>query len=186
MKKFTKIFTCAVIVLLVTVTAAALYQKEWFIALLLAALAFDWWIIRKDEKVIERLRRMSIEQCKELGEVYPKIGVLTSEKEGLMEMLTDANKETQHLLTEKDNLIKKIAEADRDNARLRKDLKEAEKREAIFHKTIEDMRKENYSMSETIGALTAQLEALTSQNTTLKMKLSRKPHKKPTPQQRTM
>lgn len=186
MKKFTKIFTCAVIVLLVTVTAAALYQKEWIIALLLAALAFDWWIIRKDEKVIERLRRMSIEQCEELSEVYPKMGLLTSENEGLKEMLTDANKESHRLATEKDRLVKELAEADRQNALLRKDIKEAEKREIIFHKTIEDQRKENYSMSETIGALTAQLEALTSQNTTLKMKLSRKPHKKHQQQQPTL
>lgn len=59
-----------------------------------------------------------------------------------------------------------------------KDLKDAEKREAIFHKTIEDQRKENYSMSETIGALQAQLTSTQSYCTTLKMKLSRKPRPK--------
>lgn len=59
-----------------------------------------------------------------------------------------------------------------------RDLEEAEAREALFHKTIEDQRKENYSMSETIGALQAQLNSAQSHITTLKMKLSRKPRPK--------
>lgn len=60
----------------------------------------------------------------------------------------------------------------------KRDIKEAEAREAIFHKTIEDQRKENYSLSETIGALQAQLASTLAYNTTLKAKLSRKPRPK--------
>lgn len=60
----------------------------------------------------------------------------------------------------------------------KREAEEANKREAIFHKTIEDQRKENYSLSETIGALQAQLTSSQAYVTTLKMKLSRKPRPK--------
>ena len=60
----------------------------------------------------------------------------------------------------------------------KRDAEEAKKREDLFHKTIEAQRKENYSMSETIGALQAQLNSAQSHITTLKMKLSRKPRPK--------
>lgn len=156
MKTVNKILTYVVSVMLVILIAMSLMRGEWLDAILLSALLMAEWIIGKQSELIEKVRK--------IGE---ELGV----------QVIDLTTKNGNLEKEKTELIGKLADADRENHCLRKDLAEAKKREAIAHKTIEDQRKENYDLAQTITALENQLAALDAHNKTLRYKLSRKPNK---------
>lgn len=164
MKTANKILTYVVSVMLVIVIAMNLMRGEWLDALLLSALLMAEWIINKQSELIEKVRK--------IGE---ELGV----------QVTDLTTKNGSLERDKTALINDIATVDRDNGKLRFDLAEAKKREAIAHKTIESQRQEVCDLQSTVTALEAQLEAAQSQITTLKAKLSRKPRKPFLPQNAT-
>lgn len=156
MKNLNKILTSAAGVMLAITAVLQLMRGEWLMAILLVALLVDGWIIYKDGEVIKKLHRIAEEQCNELARIYPKLSMAQKEKE---------------------STIKLLAESDRENNLLRKDLAEAKKREEIAHKTIEDQRQENYDLMINVTALENQMAALDAQNKILAYKLSRKPNR---------
>lgn len=161
MKTVNKILTYAASVMIVAAIVIALHRGDWLNALLLSALLMAEWIIFGQSKLIKELHEIDEERVVLVEDSITKIVSLEKDKTAL---------------------INDIATVDRDNGRLRIDLAEAKKREAIALKTIESQRQEVCDLQSTVTALEAQLESAQSQITTLKAKLSRKPRKSFPPQ----